>query len=80
MDSQLLVSLTKKYGSPLYVYNAEKMESQYNRITAAFSSVKKFSAMLSFEVAESTGAVPLIYVSFASSFSQAAKNTIARLT
>ncbi len=40
MESQLLVSLAEKYGSPLYVYNAEKMESQYNRITAAFSSVK----------------------------------------
>ncbi|MDD3721541.1 MAG: diaminopimelate decarboxylase [Lutibacter sp.] len=40
MESQLLVSLTEKYGSPLYVYDAEKMESQYNRITAAFSSVK----------------------------------------
>ena len=40
MESQLLVSLVEKYGSPLYVYNAEKMESQYNRITAAFSSVK----------------------------------------
>ncbi|HEY9170286.1 MAG TPA: diaminopimelate decarboxylase [Lutibacter sp.] len=40
MESQLLVSLAKKYGSPLYVYNAEKMESQYNRITAAFTSVK----------------------------------------
>lgn len=41
MDNQLLVSLTEKYGSPLYVYNAATMESQYNRITAAFSSVKK---------------------------------------
>ncbi|MGV8947734.1 MAG: diaminopimelate decarboxylase [Lutibacter sp.] len=40
MESQLLVSLTEKYGSPLYVYDTEKMESQYQRITAAFSSVK----------------------------------------
>ena len=40
MDNQLLVSLTEKYGSPLYVYDAEKIISQYNRITEAFSSVK----------------------------------------
>jgi len=40
MDNQLLVSLTEKYGSPLYVYNAEKIVSQYNRITNAFSGVE----------------------------------------
>ena len=40
MDNQLLISLTEKYGSPLYVYNAEKIESQYNRITDAFSGVE----------------------------------------
>lgn len=40
MDNQLLVSLTEKYGSPLYVYNAEKVVSQYNRITNAFSGVE----------------------------------------
>ena len=40
MDNQLLVSLSEKYGSPLYVYNAEKIISQYNRIINAFSSVK----------------------------------------
>lgn len=40
MDNQLLVSLTEKYGSPLYVYDAEKISSQYNRLTDAFSTVK----------------------------------------
>ena len=40
MDNQLLVSLSEKYGSPLYVYDAEKISSQYNRITNAFSSIK----------------------------------------
>ena len=43
MDNQLLVSLTEKYGSPLYVYNAEKIISQYNRITDAFSTVKNLT-------------------------------------
>ena len=33
-------SLSEKYGSPLYVYDAEKIISQYNRITSAFASVK----------------------------------------
>tara|TARA_B110000908_G_C10255707_1_gene455306 strand:- start:1724 stop:2932 length:1209 start_codon:yes stop_codon:yes gene_type:complete len=40
MDRNLLLSLVKKYDSPLYVYNASKIEEQYNRITNAFSSVK----------------------------------------
>ena len=40
MDNQLLVSLSEKYGSPLYVYDAEKISSQYNRLTEAFSAVK----------------------------------------
>lgn len=40
MENQTLVSLIHKYGSPLYVYNAEKIISQYNRITNAFSTVK----------------------------------------
>jgi diaminopimelate decarboxylase len=40
MDSKSLVSLTEKYGSPLYVYDAEKISSQYNRLITAFSTVK----------------------------------------
>ena len=40
MTNEFLISLTKKYESPLYVYDAEKIISQYNRLTNAFSSVK----------------------------------------
>ena len=40
MDNNLLLSLTEKYGSPLYVYNGDTIVSQYQRITNAFSSVK----------------------------------------
>ncbi len=40
MENQLLVSLSKKYGGPLYVYNADTIISQYNRIVEAFSSVE----------------------------------------
>jgi diaminopimelate decarboxylase len=41
MNNEMLTTLVEKYGSPLYVYNADKIESQFNRINAAFSSVKK---------------------------------------
>ena len=41
MNRELLLSLVKKHESPLYVYDAEKIESQYNRMTKAFSGVKK---------------------------------------
>lgn len=40
MTNKFLISLTKKYDSPLYVYDAEKIISQYNRLTSAFSTVK----------------------------------------
>lgn len=40
MTNEFLISLTKKYESPLYVYEADKIISQYNRLTNAFSSVK----------------------------------------
>ena len=35
-----LLALANKYGSPLYVYDTDKIESQYNRLTSAFSGVK----------------------------------------
>ncbi|MFT6698884.1 MAG: diaminopimelate decarboxylase [Porticoccaceae bacterium] len=35
-----LLELANKYGSPIYVYDTDKIESQYNRLTTAFSSVK----------------------------------------
>lgn len=40
MTNKFLLSLTKKYESPLYVYDAEKIISQYQRLQSAFSSVK----------------------------------------
>ena len=40
MNSSALLQLAKKYGSPLYVYDTDKIISQYNRITDAFSKVK----------------------------------------
>jgi len=41
MNKDNLLQITKDYGSPVYVYDAHKMEAQYNRLTAAFGRVKK---------------------------------------
>jgi diaminopimelate decarboxylase len=41
MTNKFLISLTKKYESPLYVYDAEVIISQYNKLKEAFSSVKQ---------------------------------------
>ncbi len=40
-DRERLLELAQSYGTPLYVYDTEIMRSQYERMTNAFSSVKK---------------------------------------
>ncbi|MFD2827043.1 diaminopimelate decarboxylase [Leeuwenhoekiella polynyae] len=40
MTNQDLIAIAKEYGSPVYVYDAAKIESQYNRLTSAFKKVK----------------------------------------
>ena len=40
MNNQLLLDLVAEYKSPLYVYDAEIITAQYQKITNAFSSVK----------------------------------------
>lgn len=39
MDNNTLLQITKEYGSPVYVYDAEKITAQYKRLTKAFNSV-----------------------------------------
>lgn len=41
MEYNTLLQIAKDYGSPVYVYDAEKIVSQYKRLTSAFSKVKK---------------------------------------
>ena len=41
MTNQNLLAIAKEYGSPIYVYDAAKIESQYNRLTGAFKKVKE---------------------------------------
>lgn len=40
METKNLLSLAAEFGCPLYVYDAEKIQSQYTRLTNAFSKVK----------------------------------------
>jgi diaminopimelate decarboxylase len=40
LERAQLLELATKYGSPLYVYDTDKIEAQYNRLTNAFSTVK----------------------------------------
>lgn len=39
MTQQDLLQITREFGEPVYVYDAEKITSQYERLTRAFSSV-----------------------------------------
>ncbi|WP_279627789.1 diaminopimelate decarboxylase [Flavobacterium urumqiense] len=41
MQSKDLLQLAEQFGNPLYVYDAEKIQSQYNRLSKAFSKVNK---------------------------------------
>jgi diaminopimelate decarboxylase len=41
MQAKDLVQLAEQFGSPLYVYDAAKIQSQYQRLTKAFSKVEK---------------------------------------
>ncbi|WP_111309545.1 diaminopimelate decarboxylase [Confluentibacter sediminis] len=41
MDKGQLLKIAQEFGSPIYIYDAEKIESQYKRLTSAFKSVKK---------------------------------------
>ncbi|MGL2966910.1 diaminopimelate decarboxylase [Flavobacterium sp. XGLA_31] len=41
MQPSELVALAQEFGDPLYVYDAGKIESQYNRLATAFSKVEK---------------------------------------
>lgn len=41
MEHNTLLQIAKDFGSPVYVYDAEKIVSQYKRLTSAFDKVKK---------------------------------------
>ena len=41
MQPEILVQLAEQFGNPLYVYDAQKIQSQYQRLTNAFSRVAR---------------------------------------
>ncbi|SFR50780.1 diaminopimelate decarboxylase [Robiginitalea myxolifaciens] len=41
MENQQLLDIAQEFGAPVYVYDAGKIQSQYNRLTEAFSSVPR---------------------------------------
>ncbi|WP_460218449.1 diaminopimelate decarboxylase [Psychroserpens sp. MEBiC05023] len=41
MKQNTLLQIAKDFGSPVYVYDAEKIQFQYKRLTSAFSKVKQ---------------------------------------
>ena len=40
MNNQDLINVTREFGSPVYIYDSEKIISQYNRLKKAFKPVK----------------------------------------
>jgi len=40
LNNEQLIALANKYGSPLYVYDTDKIASQYHKLTNAFKDVK----------------------------------------
>ena len=41
MENSILLKISKKHKSPIYIYDGEKIENQYNRLKKAFSGIKK---------------------------------------
>jgi diaminopimelate decarboxylase len=41
MKTEQLLQAATQFGSPLFVYNSEKIESQYNRLVNAFSKIER---------------------------------------
>lgn len=41
MDNNLLLSVAQEHGCPVYVYDGNKIESQFQRLTTAFAGVKQ---------------------------------------
>ena len=40
MQNKQLLDIAKEFGSPVYIYDASKIETQYKRLTSAFKKVK----------------------------------------
>ena len=43
MKSHQLLKIAKDFGGPVYIYDAEKIQNQYNKLESAFKSLKIIS-------------------------------------
>ena len=41
MKTKDLLAISEEFGTPVYVYDAGKIESQYKKLTSAFKGVKQ---------------------------------------
>ena len=41
METKTLLNVAKEFGSPIYVYDSQKIHTQYKRLTSAFNKVKQ---------------------------------------
>ncbi|MEH6656751.1 diaminopimelate decarboxylase [Leeuwenhoekiella marinoflava] len=61
MTNQNLIAIAKEYGSPVYVYDAAKIESQYNRLTSAFKKVKNLRVNYAVKALSNLAVLQLIH-------------------
>ena len=61
MTNQNLLAIAKEYGSPIYVYDAAKIESQYNRLTSAFKKVKNLRVNYAVKALSNLAVLQLIH-------------------
>ena len=43
MKNHQLLKIAEDFGGPVYIYDAEKIQNQYNKLESAFKSVKNLS-------------------------------------
>ena len=46
MNDSILRSIAEKQENPVYVYDAEKIQQQYNRLQNAFKGVEKLQVIM----------------------------------
>ncbi|MEQ3662425.1 MAG: diaminopimelate decarboxylase, partial [Flavobacterium sp.] len=60
MDNGILNQLTNQFDTPLYVYDGEKIKSQYIRLTQAFSKVDSFKVYYAVKALSNVSVLKLI--------------------
>lgn len=61
MNTKDLLAVASEFGSPLYVYDAEKITSQYNRLTKAFKNVPQLRINYAVKALSNISILKLLY-------------------